>query len=130
MSLAYKRFKVYLRIGLVALIVLLAAIVLFKNRDHTVKLWFFGLIDPEKPTNVVWVMLWTVFITRTAWWVFSFSRGMIRDMREIRNQRVIDEAARAQKKRTTRLQEQERRIEEKLKRAEEPEVSDGEDSSA
>jgi len=126
MSLAYKRLKVYLRVGLVLTIVLLGAIVLFKNRDHSVQLWFFGLIDPDKPTNVVWVMLWTAAITRTVWWLFSFSRGMIRDMREIRRQDAIDEAEQTRQQREATIAERERRLDEKLKQVGETEENDGE----
>jgi type VI protein secretion system component VasK len=115
MSLAYKRFKVYLRVGLVLTIVLLGAWVLFKNRNHSVKLWFFGLVDPNKPTNVVWVMLFTAAITRTAWWLVSFSRGMIRDMREIRRQDAIDKADKARREREAALAERERQVDQKLK---------------
>jgi len=128
MSLAFKRFKVYLRVGLVMAILVLGAVVLFMNRKNTVPVWFFGLIDPGKPTNVVWVMLWTAALTRTAFWIFSFSRGMIRDMREIRNQRAAEIAELAQRERTAKLDAREKRIDDKLKQFGETKETEGEET--
>lgn len=125
MSLAYKRLKVYLRVGIVLTVIVLGAVVLFKNRDQRVHLWFFGLTDPDKPTNVVWVMLWTAAITRTAWWLFSFSRGMIRDMREIRRRRATEDAEQTQRQRAAALDQRERTIDEKLKQIDEVQDIDG-----
>lgn len=125
MSLAYKRLKVYLRVGLALTIIVLGAVVLFKNRNHRVQLWFFGLTDPDKPTNVVWVMVWTAAITRTAWWLFSFSRGMIRDMREIRRRRATEDAEQAQRQRAAMLDQRERTIDERLQQIDEVQDIDG-----
>ena len=125
MSLAYKRLKVYLRVGLVLTVVVLGALVLFKNRDHRVRLWFFGLTDPDKPTNVVWVMLWSVAIARTVWWMVSLSRGMVRDLREIRNRRADEKAKQVQQQRIAALEQREQEINEKLKQVNEVEGGDG-----
>ena len=118
MTLAFKRFKVYLRVGIAVAVILFGAIVLFKNRDHWVQVWFFGLTDPDKPTNVVWVMVWTAAITRTAWWLFSFTHGMIRDMRDLQRQEAITEVEASRRQREAKLDERERRIDEKLKQVE------------
>jgi type VI protein secretion system component VasK len=118
MSLAYRQFKVYLRIALVVIVLVLAGWILFKNRHHTVKIWFFGLTDPEKEVNVVWVMLWTVAITRTVWWVFSFSYGLMRDWREIKRQQAEADAKRQHERRVAELDERERKLNETMKRAE------------
>ncbi len=116
-SLAMKRLTVYLR-GLVVLLVVGAiGLVLFKNRSYTVQLWFFGLTDAGKPVNVVWVMVWTAGFTRAAWWVISFTRGLIRDYREMKRERAAAEAEKLHQQRAAELEERERRIEEKLKRA-------------
>lgn len=116
MSLAYRQFKVYLRVAIVVVVLVLAGLVLFQNRTHKVQIWFFGLTNPDKEVNVVWVMLWTVAITRTVWWVFSFSYGLMRDWRELKRQQVEADAKRHQERRVQELDERERKLEETMKR--------------
>ncbi len=123
MSLAIKRFKVYLRTLLVVVVVGAIGLVLFKNRSHTVAVWFFGLTHEDDPTNVVWLLLWTAGGTLTAWRVAWFARGLWRDLREVGRLAAIEEATRLHEKRAAELDERERRIEEKLKRTA---ASDGE----
>ena len=123
MSLAFKRVKVYLRTIAVALVVGAVGLVLFKNRTNYVEVWFFGLTDESKKVNVVWLMLSTALGTLTAWRIVWFARGLWRDMREVAKQKAIEEATKLQERRAAELEERERRIEEKLKRAA---ASDGE----
>ena len=112
-----KQLTVYLRALVVLLVLGAIGVVLFENRSYSVQLWFFGLTDASKPVNVVWVMVWTAGFTRAAWWVISFTRGMVRDYRELKRQRAFAEAERNHQERAAELDERERRIEEKLKRA-------------
>ena len=123
MSLAIKRLTVYLRTIAVALVVGAVVLVLFKNRSNKVAFWFFGLTHEDKPTNVVWLMLWTAGGTLTAWRIVWFARGLWHDLREVAKQKAIEEATKLQERRAAELEERERRIEEKLKRAA---ASDGE----
>ncbi len=111
------RLRVYLRGAVVMLVVGAIGLVLFKNRHYSVNLWFFGLTDAEKPVNVVWVMVWTAGFTRAAWWVFSFSRGLIRDYRKMKSDRQAAEVERKRLLRAAELDERERRLNDKLKRA-------------
>jgi hypothetical protein len=117
MTLAIKQVKVYLRTIAVALVVGAIGLVLFKNRANYVEVWFFGLTDESKKVNVVWLMLSTALGTLTAWRIVWFARGLWRDMREVAKQKAIEEATKLQERRTAELEERERRIEEKLKRA-------------
>ena len=123
MSLAIKRLTVYLRAIAVVLVVGAVGLVLFKNRTNSVEVWFFCLTDESKKVNVVWLMLFTALGTLTAWRVAWFARGLWRDMREVARLKVIEEADRQHKQRAAELEERERRLEEKLKRAA---ASDGE----
>ena len=123
MSLAIKRLKVYLRTSIVVVVVGAIGLVLFKNRANYVEVWFFGLTDESKKVNVVWLMLSTALGTLTAWRIVWFARGLWRDMREVAKQKAIEEATKLQERRAAELEERERRIEEKLKRAA---ASDGE----
>lgn len=123
MTLAIKQVKVYLRTIAVVLVVGAVGLVLFKNRSHYVEVWFFGLTDESKKVNVVWLMLSTALGTLTAWRVVWFARGLWRDMREVARLKAIEETDKQYKQRAAELEERERRIEEKLKRAA---ASDGE----
>ena len=123
LTLAIHRVKVYLRTLAVALVVGAVGLVLFKNRSNYVEVWFFGLTDEAKKVNVVWLMLSTALGTLTAWRVVWFARGLWRDLREVARLKAIEATDRQHKQRAAELEERERRIEEKLKRAA---VSDGE----
>lgn len=116
-SLAIKRLTIYLRVLIVLLVVGAIGLVLFENRSYTVQVWFFGLTDASKQVNVVWVMVWTAGFTRAAWWVISFTRGLVRDYRKMKRERAVAESEKLHQQRAAELEERERRIEEKLKRA-------------
>lgn len=81
MNLANRPWKLYLRLVVVAVVLLAALLVLFMNRTNYVRVWFFGLTSGQ-PVNVVWLMLSTALGTMTGWRVFAFSRGLLRDLRD------------------------------------------------
>jgi hypothetical protein len=106
MRLAYRRLKVYVRLGLVLVVAVAVVTVLAKNRSNMVPVWFFGLTDSTQPINVVWLMLWTAVASLVTWWVFRLTWSLWRDMRELRR---IDAAAQAEKDLERRRQEVEQR---------------------
>lgn len=117
MSLAFKRFKVYLRTLLSALVVVVVGLVLFKNRNHEVAVWFFWLTDPDETVNVVWVMLCTALATLAVWCVVSRGVTLLREVREVRRLQLAKASDERQKARAAELDERERRLDEKLERA-------------
>ena len=117
MKLAFKRLKVYGRGGLIIAVLGVVGLVLLKNRGHTVAFWFFGLTDDERPVNVVWLILCTSAATLVSWWVLSLGWGLLRDMREVHRLRAISDVTKELTQRTTDLQERERRVDQRLKRA-------------
>lgn len=120
MSLALRRFGVYLRLILALLVLGAIGLVLFQNRNYKVRLWFFGLIDETKEINIVWVILSTALITRTVWFVLSFCSRLWRDLREVRKEEAREEVAKEQQRRETDLADRERRLQEQLKGASHP----------
>ena len=130
MKLAFKWLKLYGRGGLIVAVLGVVGLVLLKNRGHTVAFWFFGLTDDQRPVNVVWLILCTSAATLVSWWVLSLGWGLVRDMREVHRLRAISNANKELTQRATDLQERERRVDERLKRAltEEP-VADEEGHS-
>lgn len=86
MSLAFKRFKLYLRVAAISIVLVAVLTVLFMNRSNSVPVWFFGLTS-GRPVNVVWLMLSTGLGTLTAWRVFAYSRGVWCELKE-RNREI------------------------------------------
>lgn len=125
MSLAFKQVKVYLRTGLVLLVIVTVGIVLWNNRGYRTPVWFFGLTDEKQPINVVWLIVWTATATRTAQWVLSFCWGLWRDMREVKSARATEQERKAHERRAAELDERERRLEEMFQRGEESVEADG-----
>ena len=78
MTLAFRRIKVYLRIGLILIVAFVLGLVVWKNRSHEVEFWFFGIPDGGRPINVLWLMLCTAAGTLISWWLLSFGRGLRR----------------------------------------------------
>lgn len=117
MKLAFKRLKVYGRGGLIVAVLGVVGLVLLKNRGHAVAFWFFGLTDDQRPVNVVWLILCTSAATLVSWWVLSLGWGLLRDMREVHRLRAISDANKELTQRATDLQERERRVDQRLKRA-------------
>jgi hypothetical protein len=105
MGLAFKQLGVYVRVA--CLVVLLAAIllILFKNRNNEVRVWFFGLTDPNRPLNVVPLILSTAATTLLVWRILGLGHGLWKDIRELQQSRLLRELAESQKlreKETTR----------------------------
>ncbi len=117
MGLAFGHLKVYVRAGLAIASAATIGVVLFQNRANTVAFWFFGLTDEAEPINVVWLIVWTAISTMIAWWVSSFGWGIWRDLREVRQRKAKDALAKTHKQRADALDEQERRINEKVRQA-------------
>lgn len=113
MSLAFKRFKLYLRVLAISIVLVAVLAVLFMNRSHSVQVWFFGLTS-EQPVNVVWLMLSTALGTITAWRVFAFSHGLWRDLREWQRDVALATVEQQQRQRTAELEERERKLKEAI----------------
>ena len=117
MSVAFKQLRVYVRGAVILVAALAIVLVLVKNSGHTVQFWLFGLTDDTKPVNVVWLLLCTAVATLAARWVFSLGWGLLRDVREVKRRRAVEQVTGKLQQRTTELDDQERRIDEKLRRA-------------
>ena len=116
MSVALRRFRVYVRAILVLLVVAAVGLVLFNNRGHAVPVWFFWLTDATKPVNVVWLMLCTAVGTLVTWWTIRIGWHLWRDTRELKRVQALQQTAKGLDKRSAELDERERRIDEKLRR--------------
>lgn len=115
MRLAIRTFTVYLRVVVVLLVVAAIGLILFKNRTYTVNVWLFGLTDPEKAVNVVWVILATAVSSLTLWWIVSLGRGLVHDFRELRRERELALTQQVTQQRVAELDARQQRVEEQLK---------------
>lgn len=113
MSLAFKQLRVYVRLVIVLLVVGAVALVLVQNRSHEARIWFFWLTDDEKPVNVVWLMVCTAVGALLSWWTLSLAWSLIRDMREVKRQRAVQDAARRLDEREAALAEREQSLEDR-----------------
>ena len=117
MSLAFRRIKVYSRLTLIVLVVLAVGAVFWRNRDHSAKFWFFWLIDEQQPINVLWLMLCTAVGALLAYGLLSTVWGLRKEMKKLAQDTELRERERQQAERAKTLQEQEQRIDAKLKKA-------------
>ncbi|MCP4590743.1 MAG: hypothetical protein GY842_08360 [bacterium] len=117
MSLAFGRIKVYVKLTLVVLVALAICAVLWKNRSNQVSIWFFWVVDEATPINVIWLMLCTALGTLIAYWTLSLVWGLRRDMLKMAQDSAVREREQEQQKLAEQLQQQEQRIDEKLKKA-------------
>jgi hypothetical protein len=89
MSLAIRKIKVYSKLTLIVLVACAGALVLWKNRDKEVGVWFFWLTDPQRTVNVVWLMLLSGVGTLVAYWVLRTVFGVWREMKSVARDAVL-----------------------------------------
>ena len=118
MSLAFKRVKVYVRVLIIAVLVVVIGLILFQNRQNSVRFWFFGLTDESRQMNVVWLLVWTASSTLLVARIFWYLRGVWRDLRELKQVDAERAVVEVQEERTAGLEERERRLVERLDAAE------------
>jgi len=117
MSLALRRVRVYSRLALIVLVVVAICVVLWKNRNHQVDIWFFWLVDEGRPVNVIWLILCTALGALLSYWVLSTVWGLRRDMEKVAADAALRDTEKKQQERARELKEQEERIDAKLKKA-------------
>jgi uncharacterized integral membrane protein len=119
MSLAIKRIKVYLQLVLLVALIGAILLVVFKNRNNTAHIWFFGLTHADRPINVLWLLAWTasatLLIAKVAW----FMRGLLRNIREVKRMEEATATAKEQLRREADLTQRERAVNAKLQASKE-----------
>lgn len=111
MNLAWRRLKTYVRVSVIGIVFAALAIVLFMNRRNQVNFWFFGLTDATKPVNVLWIVLSTATVTRTITYAARFTRGLWRDIKELRRVQSLEETEREHARREVELTERKKQLE-------------------
>jgi uncharacterized membrane protein len=109
-----RQFVVYLKVTLVVAVVLLVAVVVFNNRNYTTRFWP-GATAEDVPT--LWLMLMTAAASISIFWVLMRVRGVYRELKVLHAQEAEEQRLKAHEQRSSDLEEQERRIDQKLKTA-------------
>lgn len=114
MTLALRRVKVYLKLVAILAAVVIALLVVWKNRGHKADVWFFVLYHD---VNVLTLMLVAAAIAVAGHWGVRKVFRVVRELREVR--RLEREQARLDEQRrlARELAEREKRIDEKVSRA-------------
>lgn len=117
MRVALKQIKSYSRLILVLIAAVVILIVLYMNKDYSVKFWFFGLTDTNKPVNVVWLLVSTAAATRISLWVIKLGLGMFRDFKELKRLKAVELEQNKLQQREAQVEQREQCLNEKLKQA-------------
>ncbi len=102
MTLAFKRIKVYAKLTLIVVAVLIVFMVVLKNRDNVVTVWFFR---EYQAVNILWLIGCTAASTVLLWWILSATVGVWRDLRDGFDATEAERREEALKKRQAELDE-------------------------
>ncbi len=114
MSVAIKKAKLYVKLVLIAVVVVMAVLVLFGNRNNNADVWFFkGYED----VNVLKLLLVTAIISIISFWILTAGFKLFREWREVSKQVAHQEKIKQLDTKADELEEQEQRIDDKINRA-------------
>lgn len=112
-----KQIIVYARLMIVAILFLGIVVVVFMNRNYETNFW--PGASGEK-VSTLWLILATAAISIIAAWVFSRTRRVFKDLAQLRAEEALELKAAETERLRKSLADQERRIDEKLHRALDP----------
>jgi hypothetical protein len=121
-NLAFKKIAVYIKLLLLITVAVAVTAVLINNRNNTVSVWFFGLVDNKVEVNVVWVMLWSAIAALFAWWILKMTIGLARDLRTLSREEVLRKREEVVAARSKEVSDRQRRLDEQTRQvlADEP----------
>ncbi len=114
MSVEIKKTKLYFKLLLIALVVIMVVLVLFMNRKQHASVWFFG---EYKDVNVLKLMLMTAVASIISFWILTTGFKLAREWREVSKQIAQREREKQLEQKAKALDEREQRIDEKINRA-------------
>ncbi len=112
MGLAFRRVKTYAKAFVISALALVLASVVIANRNNTADVWFFYSF---KQVNVLWLVLVSGAISVVSFWTLRRVRKVAQELRELRREKELDVKLAEQRRMASELQQQERRIDTKLK---------------
>jgi amino acid transporter len=109
-----KQVVVYAKVMLLVVLAVLIGAIVFKNRAYRTEFWPWA-VQEEVPT--LWLMLATSVMSIICFWIFTKVRSVFRDMAELSHSRKQEATRKEATRLKQELDEQERRIDQKLKGA-------------
>ncbi len=114
MNVAIKKTKLYVKLVLIAVVVVMIGLVLFKNRGNEANVWFFK--EYEK-VDVLKLLLYTAIISIISFWILTTGFKLTKEWREVSKQAEHQEKIKQLDSKADELQKQEQRIDDKITRA-------------
>jgi hypothetical protein len=114
MTLALKRFKVYVKLFAIVAVVASSLLIVLMNQDNKAKIWFFK--DYEQ-VNVLWLILITAILSIASWWIVAKIFATIRELRHLQHAQANQQQMAEQRRLAQEMAEREKRIDEKLRRS-------------
>ena len=114
MTTGFRQFLVYAKVTMIAAAFIAAALIVFMNRNYETSFWA-GKKYEDVPT--LWLMLLTAVVSVLVFWLLSKVRRVWKELTEVRAQKQQAALNAESEKRRQELEQQERRIDEKLKKA-------------
>ena len=114
MSVAIRKTRLYVKLVLIALVVVMVVAVLFKNRNYHAAVWFFR---EYQDVNLLKLLLVTAVLSIFSFWILSMVFKLNREWRELARQTAHEEQVRQLDEKAKALAKQEQRIDAKIDRA-------------
>ena len=114
MSVAIKKTKLYFKLVLIAVVVIMVVLVLFKNSGNQATVWFFKEFES---VNVLKLLLVTAVISIISFWILSTVFKLSREWREVSKQVAQQEKEKQLEQKAQAMQEREQRIDSKINKA-------------
>ena len=114
MNVAIKKTKLYVKLVLIALVVIMAVVVLVMNYSRKADVWFF---KGHENVNVLKLLLVTAIISIISFWILTTGFKLVRQWREVSKQVAHQEKIKQLDSKADELEKQEHRIDDKINRA-------------
>lgn len=109
-----RQFVVYAKVTLIVALAVVVIVVVFMNRNYRTNFWPWA--DKEQ-VSTLWLMLATCILSIIVFWALAKTRRVWREVVEIQAEKTRQQQEAEVERRRAALEEQERRIDTKLKQA-------------
>ncbi len=109
-----KRLIIYAKVTFLGLLFIAVLVLVVQNWGYKTRFWP-GASEKDVPT--LWLILITSILSILIFWMLSKTRRVFTELAEVRAQRAEERQRAEQQQRSQALDEQERRIDDKIKKA-------------
>ncbi len=114
MNVAIKKAKLYVKLVLIAVVVVMVVSVVCNNRGNHADVWFF---KEHREVDVLKLLLYTAIISIISFWILTTGFKLTRQWREVSRQVAHQEKIKQLDSKADELAKQEQRIDDKINRA-------------